>query len=124
MVTVTRDKEALKKRLGVTGEFIGKDNHLYWITDRYQLINPDLAGTSMPDILAQLIRLTKTPLEMIYRIQQGFGVYDMNGNRLPFDALKPEGYGLFRSALEWLGSNYPDVGGWFYAIDMIWKANK
>lgn len=120
MVTIaTRE---LKKRLGVTSEFIGKDNRKYWLTDRYQLIDPDLAGSPMPDVLAQLIRLTKTPLEMIYRIQQGLGVYDESGNHLPMNTLKPEGYQLFRDALNWLESNY--IGGWFYAVDTIWKANK
>ena len=119
---VTATKNELKKQLGVTGEFIGKDNRKYWLTNRCHLIDPILAGAPMPDILVQLIHLTKTPLDMIYRIQQGLGVYDMDGNELPMDTPKPDGYQLFRSALGWLESNYP--GGWFYAIDTIHKANK
>ena len=118
-----RDTTQLKKQLGVTGEFVGKDNRKYWLTDRYQIIDPDLAGSPMPDVLTQLIRLTKTPLAMIYRIQQGLGVYDMDGNSIPIDISgtrpKPEGYQLSKDALTWLGSNYP--GGWFYAVDKIWK---
>lgn len=118
----TRDE--LKRRLKVTGEFISRDNHKYWLTDRCQCIDPDWAGTSMPDVLMQLIRLTKTPLDMIYRIQQGLGIYDMNGNQLPFNAPKPTGYRLFEDALAWLENNYPDIGGWFYAVDTIHRANK
>lgn len=121
MVTPTT-KDELKKRLRITGEFIGRDNKRYWLTDRYQLIDPDLAGSPMPRLLAQLIHLAKTPLEMIYRIQQGLGVYDMNGKPLPMDAPKPDGYQLFDDTLRWLESNFP--GGWFYAADTVWKANK
>ena len=80
----------------------------------------------MPDVLAQLIRLTQTPLDMIYRIQQGLGVYDMEGNAIPIRSdgthPKPEGYELFERALAWLHSNY--LGGWFYAVDTIWESNK
>ena len=129
MATSTTDtKDTLKKRLGVTGEFTGRDNRTYWITKRCFVIDPGLAGTPMPRLLAQLIHLTKTPLDMIYRIQQGLGVYDMDGNSIPMDVggtrPKPEGYQLFSDALRWLESNYPDIGGWFYAVDTIHKASK
>jgi len=79
----------------------------------------------MPEILRQLVHLTNTPLDMIYRIQQGLGVYDEQGNRIPIDfngtRPKPEGYQLFQGALAWLETNYTDVGGWFYAVDTIHK---
>ena len=121
-------REALKKRLEITGKFIGTtgslgEAKLHWVTRNNQLVDPDIAGTPMPDILVQLIRLTKTPLEMIYRIQQGLGVFDENGDRIPIGVdstrPKPEGYQLFRDALAWLGSNYP--GGWFCGVETIYK---
>jgi len=118
----------LQKRLGVTSEFIDKDNHKYWMTDRCQLIDPDIAGSPMPELLANLIHKSISPSEMIYLIQIGLGVYDEHGNRLPMrvglptDVPRPKTYKLFRDALTWLESNY--LGGWFYAVDKIWKEAK
>lgn len=120
MVTSTTDiRDELKKRLGVTGEFIGKDNRRYWLTDRCQCIDPNLAGAPMPTLLVAIMSKSKTLDEMIYLIQVGLGVYDDAGNRLPYEAPKPKTYQSYRDALNWLESNYP--GGWFYAVDKIWK---
>ncbi len=122
VLTDTRDE--LKKRLGVTGYFIGRDNRRYWLTDRCKLIDPDLAGSPMPTLLVAIMLKAKTRDEMIYLIQVGLGVYDDAGNRLPLvwgASKRPETYKTYREALDWLESNY--TGGWFYAVDKIWKAS-
>ncbi len=125
MVTTTKDE--LKKRLGVTSEYIGKDGRRCWLTNKCIVLDADLVGAPMPELLRQLVNITKTPLDMIYRIQQGLGVYDADGKDIPLDAnfrptIIPKGYQLFNEAMAWLHSNYP--GGWFYAVDTIHKANK